>query len=408
MSFSFNKVKQLLLMVLLGTVTVWSNTLPGISFSGIGTLFPLRFVAVICTVIFLFTQRKFILYKNSSIFLFLMLGYGFASLLWCQDVSTGISAMVIYITSVFTVFSVFVLVKDERDIVVLCRVIVICAVIIGLMGIYESITGNYFTETKDRYSVSWVNNYFGWKYPHAIFYNTNDYATFMTAMLPVYCIAFKDLKTGGVLQYLCLLFSVFCVILTNSRLCLILNAAFFIWNLPKKQIKGVLLGLAAVVIVVYIGYRYWNYLSNSILDIINFSLGDERRIQIWANCLANIFRTWTFGVGVGNSIIANSQFCYFDTGGIFSVHNFPLEIFEEFGLFGFICFGSWLLSIFTNIRKYTDTVIGKYLMLFCVLYLFLTICSSSIRQAYYFWLILAVCLVYVKIRRDSQKVDQHE
>lgn len=403
MLFSFNKTKQLFLMIILGTATVWSNFLPGITVPGFGTLFPLRLLAIICAVVFLFTREKFVLYKKTTVLLFLFLLCGLASMLWCIDLNEAVTAMVIYATGVFTVFSVFLLVKDESDIVFLCRIIAVSAIIIGIMGIYESATGNFFIETKDRYSLAWVNNYLGWKYPHAIFYNTNDFATFMTAMLPVFSIAVKDLKIGYSLQYFFIFFSFFCVVLTNSRLCIVLIVVYFIWLLPKRSLRGVLVGIAAIAIAGFIIYQNWNILSNSFGDVINTSLGEESRIQIWANCLANIFRTWTFGVGVGNSVIANSQFVYFDTNGVFRAHNFFLEIFEEFGLLGVTCVSLWVIDIYKGIRKYSESEIGKYLKSSMVLSLFLSICSSSIRQAYYFWLLLALCLVYVKTQTEEEK-----
>ena len=389
-------IRKSIVLICLGIIIIWSNKLPGITFSGIGTLFPLRIVAPIFGTLFLIRRDNHSLYRKTVNRLLPLLMYGVFSLIWCMDVSTGFSVLLIYVTSVFSVFTVFELVKDEKEIVYLCRVIAINALIIGLMGIYESATGHYFNITKDRYTYSWVVNTLGWKYPHAIFHNTNDFSTFMVAMLPIICIAVNDLKFRQTIQYIGFAFCAFCVFLTNSRLGIILSGFYLIWMLPKKTIQGIASGVFILTIVLYIGIKYWNDISESFLAILNISLGDEDRIQIWGNCFFNIFRTKTFGVGVGNSVLANYEFQVFNTDGIYSPHNFFLEIFEEFGLFGFMCFISWFLIIYKNLKQFSDCETGKYLLSFLVLYVFLSICSSSIRQDYYFWSVFALCLVYVK------------
>ena len=395
MIISINTIKRYFWIILLATFTLWSNQLPGIKLPGLGTMFPLRILAILFGLLFLTQRTHYPLYSRTEVKLLILLIYGIISLIWCIDLNTGISTVIIYVTSIFTVFTTFMVIKDEHEIIAICRAISINAIIIGAMGIFESATGRYFLSTKERYEYSWVVNALGWKYPHSIFYNTNDFATFMVAMVPIFCISVKDFKFKQIFQYAGLAFCTFCVLLTNSRLCLILSICYFIWLLPKRNIKGIAAGILTIILAVFVFARYWNLFSKNFMDIINISFGDEDRIQIWANCLANTFRTWTFGVGIGNSLIANSMNTYFNTGGVYNAHNYFLEIFEEFGLCGLICFVSWITTIIRQLRTCKNGDTGKYLLSFVILYIFLTICSSSIRQAYYFWLLLALCIVYV-------------
>jgi len=387
-------------LFLFAMFTLWSNTLPGITISGIGTLFPLRIMVFFVGVLYLLNRRWDYLYQKTVIRLLGLLLYGLVSLLWCIDISTGIQTFVIYITSIFTVFTTFVLVKNEKDIITLCRYMAINAIVIGLMGIYESVTGNYFILTKERYLLDRVVNTFGFKYPHSIFYNTNDFAAFMVAMVPIMCIAVKDLKYAIVLQYSALALSTICIVFTNSRLCQILCVVYFIFLLPKKNIKSVLTIIPIVLIVFIVGTRYWDRLYYNVLGISGINIADEGRITIWENSFVNFLRSGTFGVGIGNSTIANEQYSYHPSL-VYAVHNFLLEILEEFGLFGFVCFFSWLVLIVKKLTAYWEQETGKYLVSFFVIFSFLTILSSSIRQMYYFWLILSLCIVFIKDREAN-------
>ena len=360
-------------------------------------MFPLRIIALLYGVIFLLEKQHYALYNKTKTKLMGLWGYGIISLVWSISLSKGIQGEIIYLTSIFTVFLVLYLVKDVSDVILICRITTLVALLIGVMGVYESVTGKAFLVTKERYELWWVTNYFGWKYPHVLFYNTNDFATFMVAIMPILCIAVEKLRHKMLLRYAGVLFCSFCVFLTDSRLGIILCAVFFLWILPKKNFSGIIGGSVVLAVILLLIRRYWFFLSGGFNDIASISLGEERRIPIWGNAIRNTIRTWGFGVGVGNSAIANEKFCYYFTGGIFEVHNYFLEVLEDFGLFGLGCIVSWCFMIFKRLWPFRKEEKAKFFFSFMVLYCFLTTCSSSLRQSYYLWLFLGLVISYIKL-----------
>lgn len=383
--------------ILFATFVVWSFQLPGIKLPGIGTLFPLRMVVFVVGPFFLIVKKKSPFIQRVTILLTLLLLVGFFSLLWCLDIRTGLTTFIIYLTSIFTIFTILCFVRNDDDIVKFCKVIAFNYLVIGLMGLYESMTGNSFWVSDITYENYWKVNVLGWKYPHAIFYNMNDFACFMVAMLPLIALALHESKVKYIIQYVSIAFSVFIALLCNSRLCLLMGLIYLFWNLPRKGKNVFLVTLCVIAAMLIIIFKYGHLFAANFQAMTNISWGNESRVDIWANSLRNFVHSFGLGVGIGNSAEANRVNSYYYTNGVYAVHNYFIEILEEFGVAGFTCFFSCFYMIFKRIWKLRKVnEVGKNLCDAMIMYVPLTILSSSIRQAYYFWMVWALCLVFIR------------
>ena len=401
-----NNFGSRIILALMVFFTIWSYVLPGIT-TPFGTMFPLRIMSIICGVLFLIQKHFHKIYSNYIVPLLVLCAIGIISLVWCISISSAITGLFIYVTDVLTFFMVLYLCRDKEDVVFISKIIVINLLIIGLMGIRESFEGVYYFPSKEMYERSWVVNSIGKKYPHVFFNNTNDFGTLFVAMLPICGIATANSKHQSIIQFGLLGFCIFCVFLTSSRLCLLLCAGYTIWLLfkYKNSMRKFIISSIAVLMICYIGYRYGAVISSHLSGIYGGNtLGGEDRWLIWYNSLVNVVRSGFIGVGVGNSSIANQNYSAVNVGDIYMCHNLFIEILMDFGLIGLVVFVYFLARLFKNTKKYKEDYIAKYFLAFLILFFFLTICSSTIKHIYYFWLVFGMCAFYCfKMRCEDEE-----
>lgn len=270
---------------------------------------------------------------------------------------------------------------------------------IGLLGVYEALTGHYVHETHVSYS--YFKNFMGYYRPNTIFYNVNDNAVFcLISLILSYFVEGTDTFKKWI-RIMCLAVFGFNIIMVDSRgaeLGLVVFLCVFYSRTMKAYWKAGALMLFPVVL--FLGFVYWDYESF-------FEFGS--RTPVWNISLSNLRNTGYLGVGPGMIATINERvFAYAD---IYAVHNFILELFCDFGIFGLVALLWWygnLIKVTLAVRTVDPE---KSALLFSALLAFLAVsitCSSLVGKSFpvlFFAIIIAECDLVRKRYQSSMAVD---
>lgn len=394
------------------TSIIWGSSLPGIPFPMIGTLYPLRIILVI-SILGLIFQRKGILQKdkiaiNTYVFWGLMLMYGFLTITWAMDKGVAVTFEAIYVTSFLIIITCLAFIRSREDIYSICTSFLLNVWIIGLLAIYESITGLYIFYEGSKYI--YMYNPIGLKMPVLFFGNVNNLATFMAISIPICFIACENMRFKKLNKSLILILCSIIVLLIDSRAALIAILLFiylnFLYHFSVKRLF----------IIVLLGFTILQIFSEVIFQAELWSLlesvnSENIRLLIWKNTFLTASDSFFIGAGPGNGYLSNLT-QYYDTGGIFAIHNYFLEIFSEFGFIGFACFIVWVIKIFSELlktrtyAKQNDKRILNFFTIFMFQYLILTICASSMAEMYFMWLIWAIIIAYIILVKREKNINK--
>lgn len=245
----------------------------------------------------------------------------FKILMWCLSFVT-LPMMISYYSQDYRIYKFF-------------RIAVILACLpIGLLGIYEGISGHYVHETIASYA--YTKSALGFYRPNTIFYNVNDNAIFclICSILAFYVEGTPRFKR--ITRFVCLLVFGLNIIMVDSRgaeLGLVLFLVIYFYR-SVKGLKRFLL-IATIIPVFFIGVNSFDY--QTFFDI-------EGRVVIWSMSLDSLADTSYFGVGPG--MISSINEARFINAEVVAVHNFLLEMFCDFGIVGLCVIVYWYYCLF--------------------------------------------------------------
>ncbi|WP_240377982.1 O-antigen ligase family protein [Bacillus piscicola] len=389
------------------TSVVWGNSLPGIAIPHAGTLFPLRLILILI-IIGSFILRKKLL-KNTFIakhtyFLWgSMIFYGLVTLFWAQNLEKGITYVIVYLTSFMIITTCIAFVKTKDDLVTICKSYWLNTIVIGVLAIYESISGDYLYEAGIRYVFNF--NPIGLNTPVLFFNNINNLAAFMAMSIPICFIAIENTKMKILNKIITFLLCSVTIFLIDSRSALLSLLMFLILYLMyyfnfRKLTLYILLGALMTL------YFRDVIFQSDVMNMFSSVHSDDIRLRVWKNTLLAGRDSLFVGYGPGNGYLANTTQYYF-TGGILAIHNYFLEILIEFGLLIFVFFGAWLLRLFFYLHKakmrsnLNDTYIYSLLIIFMIQFVVLSIGPSSMATFYFLWLILGLCLASLDLPNSN-------
>lgn len=249
----------------------------------------------------------------------------------------------------------------------------ISMVILALMGLYESFTGDYIHAASGNY-LNRVNSW-GLYYPKTVFYNINDMATAMTFAFLLSWIFFTCIKPDRKLKAASIVLFGINIAIGGSRGALyavvIFVALVMIRKLPFRQIINWF-----IVIIAVFGIAF---LSENLIGFFE----EEGRLSIWINSLYNLANSHFLGVGPGmiSDVNASSQLI---SSSVTAVHNFVIEVFCEFGIFGLIFIVVCFVSMWINYRNMelagneTEKRVALYLKDVLIAFFAISITSSSL------------------------------
>lgn len=404
-------MKKILLLLLIVT-SIWDPVLPTFAtFSALGAMTSIRFVILITIAFKAFTVSKTHNKSNNALnntitCFVIIISLGLIESIWAIDTQIAQTTGIIYVVSFLTIILTALLIENYQDIIYIARIFMLNALILSVMGIYESFSGHYifYNTTKENYI--FILNEIGKHYPLTIFFNINNMATFLVLSIPISFVAFEELRHSEIARVLFITPVILCVFLSDSRIALLTVVLFLLlYNLLFKGVKRKTIYLLSVLIAVMFFSSFilsssaWRYLQN-----LNFNtLSNEDRFAIWQNSINNSARNYFMGWGFGNASVVNYLYSNISTP-IAIPHNWFIEILLDFGIIGLITFISWFiyLSIRLWINRIKEThVISKnintLMFIFCLIFLPICICPSSIKQSYYIFLIFGICVASIKI-----------
>jgi len=377
-----------------------------------------RFALVIALIIFfnssikqLFKHKK----TNGIIFiyfLFVWFLYSLINFLWISDYASW-SKYLAFLGSGFIVsFLIIANINSSNLFIAIIKMVVILAGLLGLLGIYESLTGNYYF--LDSNSLEWyrdtslLQKVTNFREPITVFANPNNYALFLfytvafTAML-----IFREKKKYVKFLYISILIiCLFSIIITLSRSAVLgliifsLSLLYFLFKKGTIKIKKSVIKTSIFILIVLFYFILHN--ANFIDDIFVFDISsdgssDYLRQNLIFNGFSFLYNSLFLGVGLGNIEFYMKFKSLYDVGTITNIHNWWMEILVSSGIFIFLFYLFIYLNTFIKSVKNINFNLSEDLFwinsVFASLqlgFIFASIGPSSLIGCEWFWPLLAL------------------
>lgn len=264
-----------------------------------------------------------------------------------------------------------------------------------LIGLYEITRHTYLFETGEI-SVR--------LYGHvaiSIFHNLNDYATFVTTMIPfaVYRFTTSERLIGKIYCLFLVLASLYLIIISESRgamLTLIVFTCVGIITFARKSNKNRLITAGAFLVFIILLVADFREIKTVLLRlIINNSINiagrsDIARINLIKNGLYFLSQTYGFGVGAGNLYEWLGTRSIYPIGGLRFLHNWYAEILVTFGVAFFALYFFFHIKILYVLwsKKYGSSTMKTAAFLSFVCFSIVSISSSSNVYSEWVWMYL--------------------
>ncbi len=359
--------------------------------------------------------------KGVLLFLVFWLSYGAISLLWAKSIIEGIKALFLLglgISFVFLAVFTFTRMTHLFWYYGIWLVMTVILLMIGMM--------NHFTQIQLPTSNLYGAAEYKRSYPTAVFFNQNDFATFLTISFFFYLSLTKNsrqvwLKTSG------LLLAILCVVTiywTESRASL-LGVGFgliaYIYILLPKVFKKItaLIGTAAFILAAFV---FSGKAAEKIVGLINASdiyLNNEvlpsniARINLLKNTIYFFVESFGFGVGAGNIPFYLKNESIYATNQVVEVHNWLAEIMGNYGIFVLLGYVTMYAVLFYRLyqlyqRKISrkHNVLLEAGMLGMVGFLVSSISPSSVSNLFFHWVFLGFVISIVSVFAGANKREQ--
>jgi len=339
--------------------------------------------------------------------------YSIMSLGWAASKSDAIRHVIILFTSVSLIFFAAYYFRKDQDLknLYILWFGVFCSFI--LLGSWEHLTGHhlpfslYYGETR-----SWLMYC-----PTGVFYNPNDYATFLAISIPF---ALSLIRYGKSMQIQiaglgAVTAAIYLIVEIGSRaniLAMMLELAFsfmFLSNLRQKIkisiavfiVVGICFFIFPDAVLGFFSTFAWQL--NSIDTQAKLDSGSvATRANLIRNGLEFLYDSAGFGVGAGNAEYWVSNFARYDTEGVINLHNWWLEILVNYGIIifaGYVAMYFWLIwSLLRNLKVARDSwerMIGEALLVALIGFALASVSSSSIMGFIPSWMLLAFIMAFL-------------
>ena len=271
----------------------------------------------------------------------------------------------------------------------------IISLVIGLSGVYEAFTGNYYHITRE--SLLFMRNSFGLYKPNTIFYNINDSSTFMCLALIISFLYSEKTNKKYLIQIIALIVFGCNIVMTESRggefgaiifLCIYFN------HIINKSSRKTITFIFMILPIVIMG-GVW------LISLIDFSDLSEwgGRKELWIISYNNLKKTFYLGVGPGNTVALNESFG--GVNGVAAVHNFFLEMLCDYGIFGFMALIIWYYKNMKMASQIIKSNSGSMIP-FCGFISFIPMSVSSSSLIGKVWIIPFFSLLLIEIDKSHK------
>lgn len=397
------------------------------------SLFPYRvlfiFVGGIC--ILKIYSSKFSLTDDTFIkgiltfFLFWLL-YGFLSLIWVKDLTSGIKDIIFLLFGIGIIFFVVANLRREKHYTSFYYIWLMMAVLLLFIGLV-----NHFLQIHLPVSRIYTASAYQKTIPTAVFTNENDYASFITISVFL-CLAFinHNRKFISIIAGIGFIgVSLYIIMVTSSRANLLaIMLSFVVWYLfiadKKTQLRLLKLFLVGLPFIFLVFFNRVVSVSQKIIgEITSLNVGEasatggsvEIRINLLRNVLVFLEDTFGFGVGAGNAEYYMEKFQVFNTYGDFNIHNWWAEILVNYGVLVFTVYVLIYISLIYklyHIYKRTSVVtikmISEGLFMCLITFALASISPSSMMALPYNWLLFAFVIGFINYYQNCSRTIMEE
>lgn len=288
--------------------------------------------------------------------------------------------------------------KEELDIIMKGITIYYCILLI--LGVYESISGNYLFHHVPEYSV--LKNEIGFYYPVVGNYNTNNYASVLILLLPF--TSFYNKNNNLIYSYAMFILVFINILNSDSRLgllCLFILLINYIHNKRNNQIKNIYditpkisIIMIGIYIIIYIFNKFslGEYIGKMIRDIGVTNSTFLRLELLWG--AIRMFKDNILGVGIGMSSVYIADYANVSYGSF--IHSMIMIIMCEYGLLYIFLFIFLLSHIFNKSSNY---YMGNNVRVSILTYLIIVQASSDNSRIIFSWIIISLWIVVINIGR---------
>lgn len=288
--------------------------------------------------------------------------------------------------------------KEELDIIIKGITIYYCILLI--LGVYESISGNYLFHHVPEYSV--LKNGIGFYYPVVGNYNTNNYASVLILLLPF--TSFYNKNNKLIYTYTMFILVFINILNSDSRLallCLFILLINYIHNKRNKQIKNIY-DIAQKISITMIGIYIITYIFNKfslgeyigkMIEDIGVTNSTFLRLELLYGAI-RMFTDNILGVGIGMSSLYIADYANVSNGSF--IHSMILIIMCEYGLLYISLFIFLLSNIFNKSSNY---YMGNNVRVSILTYLIIVQASSDNTRIIFSWIIISLWIVVINIGR---------
>lgn len=392
------------------------------------TIFPYRIILLLIIYLFLisffFKKGKLnvseIKVKNYIAFLILWIAYAIISLSWAIDKGSAVRDIIFLFSNILVILFVVYYFKNLKDFKRFYNLWLLVLLLLMAIGLWNQITGQQIIDYSSLNIPDYKKESF-MHTPRAIFYNQNDYATYLALSIP-FVITFIRYAKNTMLKFSGMLIISVCLYLlvfTFSRanyVAVLFGFVFWYMFLTKKSLTKIKIAIFVSLIILILSIFLFNYIEiiGDIIKVQLISLSQESgignslsiRVNLIKNSLLFFFNSFGLGIGAGNSEYYMVNYATYPTYGITNVHNWWLEILGEYGIFIFTGYILFYIGLFANLYKVykkLDTVIEKKicesLLMSLAVFSFASISSSSILNFMPQWILFAFSLGFLNYYR---------
>jgi len=353
------------------------------------------------------------------------LGWAFLSLLWVDNFADAFRHLTFLLGMTSFIFFFSFYLKEEKEMVKIYRIIFLILVGFSLLGVIETLTGWHLrTSVVGTYNQAYKLNR-----PSAVFWNPNDFSTYLSLYLP-FTLGLMKYKKGLFNKIIgCLLYcsGLYLVILAESRanvLAILLGLLVFLvlnWKSESKKTMKTLVILLLIGIVI-IGLLvsldpelpFWVKTKTVFAQIYGLpqELKEDRgsayvrgRLIIYG--LRELGRHYLMGVGVGNAEQHMAKYGE-DLGGIVNLHNWWLEVLVNYGLIIFLAYLHFYLSLVKDLLKVIRNsgilrlkMMAEVLTVSLASFSIACIGPSSLLPQRYMWFLFALALAVLNYAKED-------
>lgn len=362
--------------------------------------------------------------KNFLNFLLFWFVYAVLSLVWAVDKGAALREVIFLFVNISIVFFIVFYLSELNLLKKLYFLWLMIFAIFIPVAFFEVFTGQHLSVSK---LASTIHPRLAFL-PTTFFYNPNDFATYLVLSLPfiLTLIRYNRKILARLIGGLAFFSGVFLLFSTRSRANLfafLVGLTFWYLFLLEKKAKLNIAVITLLIVALFFGLapskaKYFVETVRSQYESIIYDLTSKDpstfsvdiRINLLKNAVVFFKNSYGFGVGAGNSEYYLSHFQTYNTYGVVQLHNWWLEIFTNYGVFIFVGYILFYLSLLWGLYKSFlsskdhQRIFCEALLIGLVSFFFAAMSSSTILSFKPQWFYFAFALAFLNYWRRSEEV----